>query len=160
MLAVCKSQLPDLSSLGRANSMSLVHSSGVRRLSMIWYLNSFFFISNGSKSGLINMSYGLAGSPVPAYYDNKISAMLCDKVRCEIGGTKSINIETSIGHSTGISYPCYRPRDHDLLEDCLKVADLLAISGQYRLGREIAKLRAQSDQLSCTSKGMHRRGYP
>jgi integrase len=70
------------------------------------------------------------------------------KTRCEMGGMKPINIETLMGHSTGISDSYYRPTEHDLLEDYLKVVDVLTISGEnhHHLEQEIARLKAQSDQ--------------
>jgi hypothetical protein len=68
------------------------------------------------------------------------------KTRCETGGMKPINIETLMGHSTGISDSYYRPTEQDLLEDYLKVTDLLTISGQNQLEQQIAKLKEQSNQ--------------
>jgi hypothetical protein len=66
-----------------------------------------------------------------------------------MGGMKPINIETLMGHSTGISDSYYRPTEHDLLEDYLKAADLLTISRENdHLEQEIARLRAQSDQAA------------
>jgi hypothetical protein len=64
-----------------------------------------------------------------------------------MAGMKPINLETLIGpHSTSISDPFYRPTEHDLLEDYLKVVDLLTMSGENHLEQQIAKLKAQSDQ--------------
>jgi hypothetical protein len=63
-----------------------------------------------------------------------------------MAGMKSINIEPLIAHSTGVSDSHYSPSEHDLLEDYLKVADLLTISGENHLEQQIAKLKAQSDQ--------------
>jgi hypothetical protein len=68
------------------------------------------------------------------------------KTRCETGGMKPINIETLMGHSTGISDSYYRPTEHDLLEDYLKVVDLLTISSENQLEQQIANLKAQSNQ--------------
>src|SRR5918996_1918682 len=70
------------------------------------------------------------------------------KTRCEMGGMKPINIETLMGHSTGISDSYYRPTEHDLLEDYLKVVvDLLTISHVNHLEQQIATLKVQSDQV-------------
>jgi hypothetical protein len=64
-----------------------------------------------------------------------------------MGGMKPINIETLMGHSTGISDSYYRPTEQDLLEDYLKVIDVLTISSEnnHHLEQEIARLKAQSD---------------
>jgi integrase len=43
------------------------------------------------------------------------------KTKAEIGGMKPINVETLMGHSTGISDSYYRPTEKDLLDDYLKV---------------------------------------
>lgn len=59
---------------------------------------------------------------------------------------KPINIETLMGHSTGLGDSYYRPTERDLLEDYLKVVDLLTISGESQLKHQIAKLKAQSEQ--------------
>jgi hypothetical protein len=64
-----------------------------------------------------------------------------------MGGMKPINIETLMGHSTGISNSYYRPTEHDLLEDYLKVVDLLTISHVNHLEQQIATLKVQSDQV-------------
>lgn len=64
-----------------------------------------------------------------------------------MGGMKPINIETLMGHSTGISDSYYRPTEKDLLEDYLKVVDLLTISGENHLEQQIAKLKAQSEHV-------------
>jgi integrase len=42
------------------------------------------------------------------------------KTKAEIGGMKPINVETLMGHSTGISDSYYRPTENDLLDDYLK----------------------------------------
>ena len=69
------------------------------------------------------------------------------KTRCETGGMKPINVETLMGHSTGISDSYYRPTEQDLLEDYLKVVDLLTISGENQLEQQITNLKAQSEQV-------------
>jgi integrase len=45
------------------------------------------------------------------------------KTRCEIGGMKPVNVETLLNHSTGISDSYYRPRESELLEEYLAVAE-------------------------------------
>ena len=69
------------------------------------------------------------------------------KTRCETGGMKPINIETLMGHGPGISDSYYRPTEQDLLEDYLKVVDLLTISSENQLEQQIANLKAQSEQV-------------
>ncbi len=63
-----------------------------------------------------------------------------------MSGMKPINVETLMGHSTGISDSYYRPTEQDLLEDYLKVVDLLTISSENHLVQQLEKLKAQSDQ--------------
>ena len=48
---------------------------------------------------------------------------------------KPINIEKLLSHSIGISNSYYRPTENELLEDYLKVADLLIIDKQEKLKR-------------------------
>ena len=63
------------------------------------------------------------------------------KTRCELGGMKPINVETLMGHSTGISDSYYRPTEKDLLDDYLKVVDQLMIY-------ETQKLRAEAQEIN------------
>jgi integrase len=67
------------------------------------------------------------------------------KTKAEIGGMKPINVETLMGHSTGISDSYYRPTEGELLEDYLKIVDHLTITSESRRKvevQEINKLRA------------------
>jgi hypothetical protein len=63
------------------------------------------------------------------------------KTRCELAGMKPINVETLMGHSTGISDSYYRPTENDLLEDYIKVVDQLAIN-------QIQKLMAEAQEIN------------
>jgi len=63
------------------------------------------------------------------------------KTRCELGGMKPINVETLMGHSTGISDSYYRLTEKDLLDDYLKVVDQLMIY-------ETQKLRAEAQEIN------------
>jgi hypothetical protein len=60
------------------------------------------------------------------------------KAQCE-QVMKPINVETLIGHSTGISDSYYRPTENELLEDYLKAVPLLTIS-------EVAEVHQKSEQ--------------
>jgi len=62
------------------------------------------------------------------------------KTRCEVAGTRSINIEMLMGHSIGVSSSYYRPTDNELLEDYLKALPLLTISDEHRLQEQVNKL--------------------
>jgi hypothetical protein len=67
------------------------------------------------------------------------------KTRCEIAGMKPINIEKLMNHSVGISDSYYRATENELLEDYLKVTDLLAIYGdQTVLQKQVKALKEQS----------------
>lgn len=89
------------------------------------------------------------------------------KTRCEIAGMRSINIETLMGHSIGISNSYYRPTEEELLDDYLKVIPLLTISGEHRLQEQVnelsektkdsdhiirAKLQEKDEQISLLAK--------
>lgn len=62
------------------------------------------------------------------------------KTRCEQSGMKSINIETLMGHSIGISDSYYRITEDELLSEYLKAVDLLTINENSSLKRQLAKL--------------------
>ena len=69
------------------------------------------------------------------------------KTRCEQSGMKSINIETLMGHSIGISDSYYRITEEELLNEYLKAVDLLTIN-------EKNILRQQVDHLSDNTGGV------
>jgi integrase len=50
------------------------------------------------------------------------------KTRCEIAGMRSINVESLMGHSIGVSNSYYRPTEDKLLDDYLKAIPFLTIS--------------------------------
>ena len=59
---------------------------------------------------------------------------------------KPINVETMMGHSTGISDSYYRPTENELLEDYLKVIDHLTIIGETRLEIELEEMSRIKEQ--------------
>jgi hypothetical protein len=67
------------------------------------------------------------------------------KTRCEIAGMKSINIETLMGHSIGISDSYYRATQEELLRDYEKSIDFLTINAEHRLQKEVIELEKNKD---------------
>ncbi|MDN5846730.1 MAG: hypothetical protein L0H53_10710 [Candidatus Nitrosocosmicus sp.] len=59
------------------------------------------------------------------------------KTRCEMAGMKPINVEILLSHNVGISNSYYKPTENDLLEDYLKVTNLLSIDKQSKLEAEL-----------------------
>ena len=59
------------------------------------------------------------------------------KTQCELAGMKSINIETLMGHSIGISDSYYRITEKDLLEDYLRAVEFLTIDENNILRRQL-----------------------
>jgi hypothetical protein len=70
------------------------------------------------------------------------------KTRCEIAGMKPINIEKLLSHSIGISNSYYRPTENELLEDYLKVSDLLQIDKQSQLQNELHQYQQKNQEES------------
>jgi hypothetical protein len=68
------------------------------------------------------------------------------KTRCEIAGMKPINIEKLLSHSIGISNSYYRPTENELLEDYLKVSDLLMIDKQEKLQKELHQYQHKNQE--------------
>jgi integrase len=67
------------------------------------------------------------------------------KTRCELAGMKPINIESMMGHSTGISDSYYRPTENDLLQDYLRCADALTVQNEESvLQKQVEDLREKS----------------
>ena len=74
------------------------------------------------------------------------------KTRCEIAGMKSINIETLMGHSIGISDSYYRATEEELLTDYLKAVGHLTMSNEHNLKKEFRqamdKFKSNYDELN------------
>ena len=75
------------------------------------------------------------------------------KSRCEIGGMKPINVEKLLSHSIGISNSYYRPTENELLEDYLKVSDLLQIDKQGQLQNELHQYQQKNQEDTLVIKG-------
>jgi hypothetical protein len=67
------------------------------------------------------------------------------KTRCEIAGMRSINIETLMAHSIGISDSYYRPTEEELLNDYLKAVSFLTISDENRLQEQVNELSEKTN---------------
>jgi hypothetical protein len=70
------------------------------------------------------------------------------KTRCELAGTKSINIETLMGHSLGISDSYYRATEIELLTDYEKAIEFLTIEEINKLQEKIVSLEEKQDQIA------------
>jgi integrase len=68
------------------------------------------------------------------------------KTRCELGGMKPINIEILLSHNVGISSSYYRPTETDLLEDYLKVSDLLIFDKQEKIREELQNYKQKNEE--------------
>lgn len=64
------------------------------------------------------------------------------KTRCELSGMRSINIETLMSHSIGISDSYYRITEEELLQDYLKAVEHLTINSEEKLKTEVKKLES------------------
>jgi len=62
------------------------------------------------------------------------------KTRCEIAGMKSINIETLMNHSIGISDSYYRVTEDELLQEYIKAVDHLTFDTGYKLQEQVEEL--------------------
>jgi hypothetical protein len=63
------------------------------------------------------------------------------KTKAEIGGMKPINVETLMGHSTGISDSYYRPTEKELLDDYLKIVDNLTVRTEGTFKAEVKQVK-------------------
>ena len=75
------------------------------------------------------------------------------KTRSENGGMKPINVEILLCHSVGISSSYYRPTEIDLLEDYLKIVDLLTFDKREKMQKEIQTYQEKSQEDIYLIKG-------
>jgi hypothetical protein len=66
------------------------------------------------------------------------------KTRCEISGMKSINIETLMGHSIGISDSYYKITQDESLTEYLKASEFLMVSNKNQLQKQYNKIQIQN----------------
>jgi len=69
------------------------------------------------------------------------------KTQCELSGMKSIDIETIMGHSIGVSDSYYRITEGELMNEYIKAVDLLTINENSILKRQVTELRANKDEI-------------
>ena len=60
---------------------------------------------------------------------------------------RSINIETLMSHSIGISDSYYRITEEELLQDYLKAVDFLTINNEEKLKMEVKKLESHISNI-------------
>ncbi len=75
------------------------------------------------------------------------------KTRAENGGMKPINVEILLCHSVGISSAYYRPTETDLLEDYLKIVDLLTFDKREKMKQELQNYQQKSQEDIYLIKG-------
>lgn len=56
--------------------------------------------------------------------------------------------EMLVGHSTGLDAAYYKPQDEEILQEYLKALDLLSISNENRLQKQVDHYKLREDQLS------------
>lgn len=77
------------------------------------------------------------------------------KTRCELGGMMPINVEVLLSHSVGISDSYYRPTESELLDDYLRVLNLLSINdAEEKMQSKISEIeeRAKEDNHAILEK--------
>ncbi len=75
------------------------------------------------------------------------------KTRCEMAGMKPINVEILLAHNVGISNSYYKPTENELLQDFLRVSDLLTFDKQTKLQLELKNYEQQNKEETYTIKG-------
>jgi integrase len=75
------------------------------------------------------------------------------KTRCEIAGMRSLTVEYLLNHSTGITDSYFRPTERELLQDYLKVSDLLQIDKEVKLQKELHQYQQKNEEESYIIKG-------
>ena len=68
-------------------------------------------------------------------------------------GMKPINIEKLLSHSIGISNSYYRPTENELLEDYLKIVDLLSIDKETKLQQQLNEYEERNNEETYIIKG-------
>lgn len=75
------------------------------------------------------------------------------KTRCEIAGMKPINCEILLSHNVGISSSYYKPTERELLEDYLKVVNLLCIDKENKLQIQLNEYKEKNNEENYIIQG-------
>ncbi len=75
------------------------------------------------------------------------------KTRCEIAGMKPINCEILLSHNVGISSSYYKPTERELLEDYLKVVNLLSIDKENKLQIQLNEYKEKNNEENYIIQG-------
>ena len=75
------------------------------------------------------------------------------KTRCESAGMRSINIETLMGHSLGLSDSYYRPTEEEILNDYLNATNALTLSNLHDVQERIEELIVKTEDSDRNTKG-------
>jgi integrase len=75
------------------------------------------------------------------------------KTRCEMAGMKPINVEILLSHNVGISNSYYKPTENELLDDYLKVINLLSIDRQSKLESELQGYEERNKEENYVIRG-------
>ena len=75
------------------------------------------------------------------------------KTRCESAGMRSINIETLMGHSIGLSDSYYRPTEEEILNDYLLATQALTFSNLHGMQEKLEELIVKTDDSDRNTRG-------
>ena len=76
------------------------------------------------------------------------------KTRCESAGMRSINIETLMGHSIGLSDSYYRPTEEEILNDYLNAAaHALTLGNLHDMQEKLEELIVKTEDSDQNTKG-------
>lgn len=69
---------------------------------------------------------------------------------------KLLNVKILMGHDTGLEKSYYKPSEHELLDDYLKVVDVLTINEENRLKMKIEKLEVEKSEFEALAADIAR----
>ncbi|MGC1135165.1 MAG: tyrosine-type recombinase/integrase [Nitrososphaeraceae archaeon] len=75
------------------------------------------------------------------------------KTRCESAGMRSINIETLMGHSLGLSDSYYRPTEEEILNDYLLATQALNLTNLHGMQEKLEELIVKTEDSDRNTKG-------
>jgi integrase len=124
--------------IGLATYPKRLKSSGIKRLleRALWEQGIRQQLEAGQKRHEFKAAHGFR-----KFYDiNANTAM------------RSINVELTMGHSTGISESYYKPTEDEILKDYLNAIPKLTINEEAEINRELTKLRLSTVENSYIAK--------
>ena len=150
-------------------------ASGEEVTSESWLMRNLWDVTTPKGKGVVTIPKRLKANGIKrlierALWAQGIRSQLCEgrrrhefqadhgfrkwfKTRCESAGMRSINIETLMGHSLGLSDSYYRPTEGEILNDYLLATQALNLTNLHGMQEKLEELIVKTEDSDRNTRG-------